>query len=575
VSTWRLRAPMALFLFVAFCVAGAALAVADQPVAQEDWAATSDGVPIIIDVLANDTGLGDVPITVILVEIPVHGTAAVDAGGSILYRPQSGYQGEESFRYRVTDLDGEFDEASVTVFVNGTPMALDERIYTPKGQAVTLALRADDPNIDPTDPLAHPLVFSVVSRPSSGELAGDLTNVRYEETGIAVVDLVYTPDPDFVGVAEVIFAVTDPFEAVSTGTMIVDVGQRSTGDRLSGSAAARLMLGPPFTILSFDTRLWTRYWHRDLGLEGILVYDDTGWTEATFLAEYGFEGVFAAQGTLSLLPLIADLNYLKVVSRLGMDGISFTHTLYLPGSGPGYHELDMRARLCDASVRAELRLGLSDAGSGCAHGFERFEAGASWPWAECGVRVDALLIMLCPDGFDSWSVTLRDIPLLSLGGGGILDVFAQLRTTFTVDEKIAEGSLKLKLPASGVCLRLFADLVTNGGGLHFDGIDVDQLKLQVTLPNVVTCIFEESLNDGTELLSLTGPVPTCCGGPGQWSARVTFPTPAGAPVDALFDWNSFAFEINVPLGEQFELAASAFWDWSGDWSFELGWGISW
>ena len=59
------------------------------PVAAGDSATTPEDTPVLIDVLANDSdpdGTPD-PATVAVATAPAHGTAAPQAGGSILYTP--------------------------------------------------------------------------------------------------------------------------------------------------------------------------------------------------------------------------------------------------------------------------------------------------------------------------------------------------------------------------------------------------------------------------------------------------------------------------------------------------------
>jgi hypothetical protein len=67
-----------------------------------------------IDVLGNDTGLGDAPITIDVTAQPGFGTAVV-LDGQIQYSPGEGYEGSDSFTYRVTDANAESSTATVTV----------------------------------------------------------------------------------------------------------------------------------------------------------------------------------------------------------------------------------------------------------------------------------------------------------------------------------------------------------------------------------------------------------------------------------------------------------------------------
>jgi hypothetical protein len=63
-------------------------------------------------VLANDTGAG---IQAMLVTGAEHGTVALNADGSFIYIPESGYSGSDSFTYKLSDGIAESAAAMVTI----------------------------------------------------------------------------------------------------------------------------------------------------------------------------------------------------------------------------------------------------------------------------------------------------------------------------------------------------------------------------------------------------------------------------------------------------------------------------
>ncbi len=67
-----------------------------------------------IDVLANDLGLGDGGLGLTISAQPQQGSASV-AGLTVVYVPDAGFTGYDSFLYRVQDADGDAAEASVQV----------------------------------------------------------------------------------------------------------------------------------------------------------------------------------------------------------------------------------------------------------------------------------------------------------------------------------------------------------------------------------------------------------------------------------------------------------------------------
>jgi hypothetical protein len=87
------------------------------PVANDDSASTSIDVPVTVNVLANDSGLEDTPITVSVISGPSNGTTSVKSDNSIVYTPKSGFYGSDSFTYRVSDANGDIATASVSVAV--------------------------------------------------------------------------------------------------------------------------------------------------------------------------------------------------------------------------------------------------------------------------------------------------------------------------------------------------------------------------------------------------------------------------------------------------------------------------
>jgi hypothetical protein len=91
------------------------------PLAKDDTA-QSDGGPVVISILANDTdadGL-DKGSIVIVYRTPSGGVEVDPAAGKVTYRPVKGFDGVDEFRYTVRDTKGAIsNEATVTVTVAG------------------------------------------------------------------------------------------------------------------------------------------------------------------------------------------------------------------------------------------------------------------------------------------------------------------------------------------------------------------------------------------------------------------------------------------------------------------------
>ncbi len=85
--------------------------------ARGDTASTVLDTPVTIDVLTNDVGMDNPPFNVTVSAAPANGTTTVGVDGSIVYRPDAGYVGNDSFLYRVQDALGNTSIATATVRV--------------------------------------------------------------------------------------------------------------------------------------------------------------------------------------------------------------------------------------------------------------------------------------------------------------------------------------------------------------------------------------------------------------------------------------------------------------------------
>ena len=100
-----------------------------HPIAIDDSSWTESNTPILINILKNDydpDGLIDSS-TVIINTPPHHGTAVVETNGSITYTPTSGFNGNDTFIYRVRDNDNLISNlAHVNIYVRQTNASLEE-----------------------------------------------------------------------------------------------------------------------------------------------------------------------------------------------------------------------------------------------------------------------------------------------------------------------------------------------------------------------------------------------------------------------------------------------------------------
>ncbi len=157
----------------------------DAPVAQSDSAETVSGVPVLIDVLANDSDPNGDELELVSVSSASGGTTSI-VGDSIRYESDGGFTGTDTFTYTVRDAGGAEVTGEVTVTVtpatpNTPPVANDDFVLTDRNSVVVIDVLANDSDPD-GDPLS---VVELLDLPGSD--VGNFTvtednRVRFEPT---------------------------------------------------------------------------------------------------------------------------------------------------------------------------------------------------------------------------------------------------------------------------------------------------------------------------------------------------------------------------------------------------------
>lgn len=178
------------------------------PVASNDSASTPQDTAVTIDVLANDSDPDNDTLTVSIVTGPVSGSAAVQ-GAAVVYTPNPGFDGSDSFTYRVTDIGDLSATAQVSITVsdvNAAPVAVADSVGVNENTAVTIDVLANDSDPD-GDTIS---LFSVTE-------AGN---------GSAVIQggaILYTPATDFSGSDQFTYQISDGKGGSATGDVAVTV----------------------------------------------------------------------------------------------------------------------------------------------------------------------------------------------------------------------------------------------------------------------------------------------------------------------------------------------------------------
>lgn len=112
------------------------------PATSGDVASTAPGGSVTIDVLANDTDAqGNLdPTSVTVTTAPTHGTANVDASGSVTYTHDGSSSDSDSFAYTVSDLQGATSApAVVTISVGAVPVVGDPVVELESDSGLTVS----------------------------------------------------------------------------------------------------------------------------------------------------------------------------------------------------------------------------------------------------------------------------------------------------------------------------------------------------------------------------------------------------------------------------------------------------
>lgn len=177
------------------------------PNAVADSATTKQNVPVAIDVLVNDThpNSGEV-LAVTGFTQPANGTVAVDDGGTpndpgddqLIYTPNAGFTGNDTFMYTITDANGDSATAAVTVTVASADAPVKPGVQPDKssgntpGEPVTVDVLGNDV----TD--ADPSTVQIVGTNQPGDplvVPGEGTWTINPQTGA----ITFTPEPGFTG----------------------------------------------------------------------------------------------------------------------------------------------------------------------------------------------------------------------------------------------------------------------------------------------------------------------------------------------------------------------------------------
>ncbi len=261
--------------------------VNDAPVAEPQSVSTTEDTQVAITLTGSD--VEDDLLSFAITSGPSHGSLSGTAP-DLIYTPDAGYEGTDSFSFTVSDGSLTSDPAIVSITineVNDPPTADDQDVTTAEDTPVGITLTGSDPDGDP-------LSFVVLTQPSHGALSGSAPN------------LTYTPDADFNGSDSFTFKVNDGL--LDSDPATVDITVTSVND------------APTATSQSVST-------DEDTSAAVTLTGSDVENSSLTFTVE-----TQPSNGTLS--GTAPDLTYTPDADFNGSDSFTFSVSDGDLGSGP-------------------------------------------------------------------------------------------------------------------------------------------------------------------------------------------------------------------------------------------------
>jgi len=443
---------------------------------------------------------------------------------------------------------------------NVPPTMEDQYVTTVENTPVTFDLRAQDEDIDPTDPEGHPLRFVLLDGPNHGILIGDLGEVRYEGPHDAVVELTYVPAAGFVGTDVATIAAYDPFDETASGTVTIqiDVTARRAAGILSGNWTMRATWeSQSGSFTAFSMQLTEVYRIGALTMKGVAQVRKAlvGGVKQIVFDALRFDGDLKI-GTVSLAstlsfdpnaPSTAELfDSWRTTVGFAVQGVSFRHTFYLTRPvTSSYQTLYAQASAGGLSFTWTSRFDVNDA---C--GFEFSRNDTVIRWSRCELDLLATFAVTC-DGFEQVRLSFTDLPIsqylpgLALGAG----------LTFTADAKTLTMGLSWRPMALG-CLRLYGQL--NVGGTRdaeLEGFTIYGVRMECDIGGV-KLVSATSLDpvknssvtgqtDYFEVLRASGRLTGCCGVAGSWGLATYFYKDS----TQLFDWGMTTGAFDLALDE--------------------------
>jgi VCBS repeat-containing protein len=197
-------------------------------------------------VLANDTDAEGDPLSAIMFSGPNHGTLNLNADGSFLYTPTSGFVGTDSFVYLANDGTSFSHLAAVTLQVTGegsAPVSEDDSYAVEEDSVLNIGF-SEGVLANDTDAEGSPLAAALMAGPTNGTLALNADG-----------SFTYIPNADFFGTDSFTYVASDGASEGNVATVTISIDPVNdlpvaTNDSFSTDEDVELVGG---SVLANDT----------------------------------------------------------------------------------------------------------------------------------------------------------------------------------------------------------------------------------------------------------------------------------------------------------------------------------
>lgn len=237
------------------------------PLAVNDSDTATAGVAKNIDVLHNDTQLGDTPTGIQsgTISTPTKGTAVYNNNSTpsnptddyIVYTPNVSASGTDTFTYTICDITPDCSTATVTVTLNAVPVAVDDSTSATTGVAKDIDVLHNDTQLGDT-----PTAITTVGTPGHGTATLHNNGTPADPTDDHIV---YTSTAGFSGQDTFTYTICDhtsPTPDCSTATVTVQVDVPLIG-------LAKELVGSAVKISAGVFQLTYKFWVRNYGTQAL------------------------------------------------------------------------------------------------------------------------------------------------------------------------------------------------------------------------------------------------------------------------------------------------------------------